>query len=157
MLDLRPVKTDDLELICRHRHEMFREAGSADAECTAMTTPFRRWLAPRLADGSYFGFIATLEHQSIAGIGLMIIDWPPHPSHPREDRRGYMLNLFVQPEHRRSGVARALLDASEREFASRGVAYLILHATSMGRPLYERNGWAQTTEMAKTLPSASKA
>jgi GNAT superfamily N-acetyltransferase len=157
MLDLRPVKPDDLELICGHRQEMFRDAGYADAECAAMARPFRRWLAPRLADGSYFGFIAALEHQSIAGIGLMIIDWPPHPSHPLEDRRGYLLNLFVQPEHRRRGVARALLNASEREFARFGVAYVILHATSMGRPLYERSGWAQTTEMAKTLPSASKA
>ena len=33
----------------------------------------------------------------------------------------------------------------------RGVTFAILHATAMGRPLYERLGWAATSEMSKPL------
>jgi hypothetical protein len=33
----------------------------------------------------------------------------------------------------------------------RGVSYGVLHATRMGKPLYERIGWAGTSEMAKLL------
>jgi GNAT superfamily N-acetyltransferase len=105
----------------------------------------------RLAEGRYFGFIAEESGESIGGIGLMDIDWPPHPAHPLDSRRGYVLNLFVEPAHRKRGAAQALLNASETEFRKRGLTYEVLHATAAGRRLYERNGWTSTAEMAKRL------
>src|SRR5271166_5418937 len=135
MRNIRPVSPSDLELICRHRHEMFREAGRTEADLAPMAGPFRRWLAKRLEDGAYFGFVAENAGRAIGAVGLMAIDWPPHPAHPLDDGRG---------------VAHALMTASDREFARRGLQYLILHATEAGRPLYERSGWVRTTEMAKT-------
>ena len=154
MRNIRPVSPSDLELICRHRHEMFREAGRTEADLAPMAEPFRRWLAKRLEDGAYFGFVAENAGRAIGAVGLMAIDWPPHPAHPLDDRRGYVLNLFVEPAYRGRGVAHALMTASDREFARRGLQYLILHATEAGRPLYERSGWVRTTEMAKTLTKA---
>jgi GNAT superfamily N-acetyltransferase len=130
---------------------MFCEAGRSAADLAAMAGPFRRWLAPRLADGRYFGFMAELGAVVIGGIGLMEIDWPPHPFHPEDDRRGYVLNVFVEPSHRGQGVARRLMQASESELIRRGISYAILHATEAGRPLYERTGWARTSEFAKLL------
>ena len=84
----------------------------------------------------------------------MVIDWPPHPSHPYEDRRGYVLNVFVEPSHRGRGLAKMLMQLGEAEFATRGVSFAILHATRMGRPLYEKIGWAQTSEMSKQIQRA---
>jgi predicted acetyltransferase len=40
---------------------------------------------------------------------------------------------------------------AEAEFAQRGVDFAILHATQAGRPIYERDGWRQTSEMSKVL------
>ncbi len=141
---------DDLELICHHREEMFRDAGSDEQLLRAMTGHFRRWLRPRLADGSYFGFILTCEGAPAAGVGLMLIDWPPHPQHPEHDRRGYVLNLFVEPERRRKGLARRLMQLAEEELTRRGVSLLILHATQKGRSLYSQLGWeAGSAEMLK--------
>lgn len=151
MLRLRPVTPDDLELVCRHREEMFREAGRSLEVLDAMREPFRHWLAQMLAQGTYFGFVAEAAGEPIGGVGLMVIDWPPHPAHPQDSRRGYVLNVFVEPGHRGRGVARALMEASDRAFAHRGLGYAILHATDSGRPLYERIGWAATTEMAKVI------
>jgi GNAT superfamily N-acetyltransferase len=119
-----------------------------------MTVAFRQWVAPRLKDGSYFGYIAEEGGAAVAGIGLMIIDWPPHPSHPQEDKRGYVLNVFVEPAQRGRGLARTLMQLGEAEIARRGVSFAILHATRMGRPLYEKIGWAQTSEMSKRVSKA---
>jgi ribosomal protein S18 acetylase RimI-like enzyme len=152
MLVTRAVAPADLDLICRHREEMFREAGRSDASLAAMAAPFRRWLAERLADGRYFGFVVEADGIPVAAVGLMEINWPPHPAHPVDDRRGYLLNLFVEPTHRRHGIASDLLVTSEREFVRRGIGFVVLHATDMGRPLYEQIGWKSTTEMAKALP-----
>lgn len=131
---------------------MFREAGRDEADLAAMAQPFRAWLASKLASGDYFGFVTEQQGQAVGGIGLMVIDWPPHPLHPTNDRRGYVLNLYVEPEHRKRGIAQDLMDRSEGEFGRRGIGYLILHATAQGRPLYERSGWMTTTEMGKVLP-----
>ena len=78
---------------------------------------------------------------------MMVIDWPPYPLHPTQSARGYFLNVFVEPEHRGQGLARALMDLAMEEARRRGLDHMILHATPMGRPLYEALGWTQTSEM----------
>ncbi len=155
MVTTRPIAASDLDLVCRHREEMFRVSnapGRTEEILRTMTAAFRDWIAPRLNDGRYFGYIAEDGRAPVAGIGLMIIDWPPHPSHPREDRRGYVLNVFVDPSHRKQGIGRMLMELGEAEIARRGVSFAVLHATRMGQPLYEQLGWARTSEMAKLLP-----
>jgi ribosomal protein S18 acetylase RimI-like enzyme len=155
-LSLRPLAADDADLVCRHREQMFLEAGRAASDLAVMGGPFRAWLMPRLSDGRYFGFIALAGDAPIGGVGLMEIDWPPHPAHPHDDRRGYVLNLFVDPQCRGRGAARALMEASHRELERRDLRYLVLHATQAGRPLYEKLGWASTTEMARIALRSGK-
>lgn len=116
-----------------------------------MTAHFRGWLAPRLADGSYFGYLVEEQCKPVAGIGLLVIDWPPHPSHPTQDKRGYVLNVFVEPTHRKKGIAGDLMKRSERELAARGISFAALHATRMRKPIYEGLGWATSSEMTKSL------
>ena len=153
-LTTRPVTTDDLELICDQRERMFRESntpGRTEEILSTQTVHFRSWLAPRLRDGSYFGHVVEEAGKPVAGIGLMLIDWPPGPSHPTSDKRGYVLNVFVEPSHRRKGLAATLMELADREFTTRGVSYAVLHSTRMGRPLYEKIGWTATNEMAKSF------
>lgn len=40
---------------------------------------------------------------------------------------------------------------AEAEFLARGVGFGVLHATEVGRPVYEAQGWKATAEMAKSL------
>jgi ribosomal protein S18 acetylase RimI-like enzyme len=154
-MDIRTLHTNDLDLICRHREEMFRDAGKGDDVLIPMTEHFREWVRPRLLDGSYFGYVMVDEGAPVAGIGLMLIDWPPHPAHPVQDKRGYVLNVFVEPGYRNRGLARELMNLAEVEFSRRGVGYAVLHATEKGKPLYHGLGWSGTTEMAKTLDVSS--
>jgi GNAT superfamily N-acetyltransferase len=86
--------------------------------------------------------------QVVAGLGMMVIDWPPHPSHPNDDRRAYILNVFVEPEHRRKGLAKQLMALAEDKGRQLDLRYAILHSTRQGRPLYEALGWGPTSEMA---------
>ena len=151
MIEIRPVGPADIERICAHRHAMFVEAGTAVEALAAMAAPFRAWLADHLDKGSYSGFFAEDAGKIIGGVGLMVIDWPPHPVHPGDGRRGYVLNVFVEPDYRGRGLARTLMEKAEADLRARGVTYAILHATDAGRALYECMGWAQTKEMAKRL------
>lgn len=150
-LQVRRLELKDLQMICVHRETMFLEAGGLPSDLRVMTEHFRPWLHQRLADGRYYGFALLDDDQPVAAIGLMTIDWPPHPSHPNQDQRGYVLNVFVEPAYRRRGLASALMQLAEAEFVQRGVSFAVLHATQAGRPVYEGLGWTGTAEMAKTL------
>jgi GNAT superfamily N-acetyltransferase len=147
----RPAIPGDLDLICRHRHEMFKASGRTDAIVQPSTNAFKDWLKPRIDDGSYFGWIAQIDGVDVAGLGMMVIDWPPHPSHPLQANRGYILNVFVEPLSRRRGLARALMGIAMEEAKQRNLQYLILHATAMAMPMYEKLGWRRTSEMSMTL------
>lgn len=150
-MQARLLNGGDIETICQHRENMFREAGRDAATLALMTASFRVWLKPRLEDQRYFGFMLAEHDEVLAGIGLMEIEWPPHPSHPLQDKRGYVLNVYVEPSHRKQGLAKMLMRLAEDEFARRGMQFAILHATQMGRSLYADMGWQPTTEMSKTL------
>jgi GNAT superfamily N-acetyltransferase len=52
--------------------------------------------------------------------------------------------FFVHPEHARKGVARAILDACEREAKAAGFRALELMATLPGIKFYEANGYQGT-------------
>jgi len=150
-LVLRRLLPSDLAMVCAHREAMFLEAGGDPLSLQTMTEHFRPWLQPRLADGRYYGFVLLDGEQPVAAIGLMSIDWPPHPAHPCRDQRGYVLNVYVAPSHRRLGLASKLMRLAEAEFTRRGLGFAVLHATEVGRPVYAGLGWAPTAEMAKHL------
>jgi ribosomal protein S18 acetylase RimI-like enzyme len=133
---------------------MFREAamfGATEDALKIMTTHFRAWLAPRLKDGSYFGFIAEDGNAPVAGIGLVILPWAPHPFHPADDKRGYILNVYVEPSYRRQKIGEQLMTLGEDELRRRKIGFATLHATEAGRALYQTLSWTPTTEMFKKL------
>ncbi|MCU1724038.1 GNAT family N-acetyltransferase [Pseudomonas sp. 5P_5.1_Bac1] len=150
-LVVRRLGREDREMICAHREAMFLEAGGDPVTLTRMTEHFRPWLEPRLADGRYYGFALVDGGRPAAAIGLMSLDWPPHPAHPECDQRGYVLNVYVEPGFRRRGLASKLMRLAEAEFTRRGLGFAVLHATEAGRPVYAGLGWAATAEMAKVL------
>lgn len=151
---IRPVAPSDLNLIARHRSAMFRDSGRPEDVVQAMEEPFCRWLKPRLADERYFGWIVEEDGNAVAGIGMLELDWPPHPNHPLEARRGCILNVYVEPDYRRRGIARRMMERARKEAEARGLTYLVLHATAEGRILYEALGWTDTAEMALSIAPA---
>lgn len=150
-LTVRRLAPSDQTMIGEHREAMFLEAGGDPATLQVMTEHFRPWLGERLLDGRYYGFAVLDGDVVAAAIGLMSIEWPPHPAHPTQGQRGYVLNVFVEPAYRRRGLASALMKLAEAEFAQRGIGFAVLHATEVGKPVYAGLGWAATAEMAKSI------
>ena len=151
MISFRPVAIGDLETICGHRRRMFAENDVSSAALDAMAAPFAAWLRPRLADGRYFGVMAEESGAVVGGIGLTVLDFPPHWLHPENGERGYILNVYVELSYRGQGLAKELVLRAEEEFRRRGVVFEVLHASAMGRPVYEKLGWMAMPEMGKAL------
>ena len=57
------------------------------------------------------------------------------------------MNMYTEPEHRRQGLARRLMEAMIDWTRREGYAALFLHASEAGRPLYKELGFEPTNEM----------
>jgi ribosomal protein S18 acetylase RimI-like enzyme len=148
---IRPASLDDAAAIVGHRREMFRDMGYGDgATLAAMSAAFEPWLRGRMLSGEYLAWVAVTPDRSIVGgLGLWLMDWPPHVIGSGA-RRGNILNVYVEPQSRRRGIARALMETALAWTRVNAVDCVILHASDDGRALYESLGFTPTNEMRLT-------
>jgi ribosomal protein S18 acetylase RimI-like enzyme len=115
-MEIRTAETSDAALISAHRRAMFAEIQTLDE--SVLDVVERRtvaWTERMIGEGKYCGWIATDAGRSVASAGLLILDWPPHPFDPEGELRGYLLNVYVDPEYRRRGLAHELVERSMAE------------------------------------------
>jgi GNAT superfamily N-acetyltransferase len=148
MLTTRTATTNDSPLLTAHRSAMFAEAGlGTPDDLEAMAFNFRPWVERMIASQKYIGWITEDNGQPVASAGWFELDWPPHPYDPTHEARGYLLNFWIEPSHRRRGLAKELVKLAIAESKRRGFRVTTLHASKAGRPVYESLGFAQGTEM----------
>jgi GNAT superfamily N-acetyltransferase len=147
-MTIRRATVEEADVIALHRRSMFFDMGfRGDADLEAMTVAFLPWLRRRMEVGEYLAWFAVSPDQSVvAGLGLWLMDWAPHMVGPGVPRAN-ILNVYTQPDHRRQGLARQLMDAALAWCRENGTRCIILHASHEGRPLYESLGFAPTNEM----------
>jgi GNAT superfamily N-acetyltransferase len=147
MAETRRATVADAEAIGEQRVRMFVDDGVADrGNMAQMRANFVEWVRPKLEDGSYVGWLVEEDGRLVAGAGLWEMEWPPHFM-DEDSRRAYLLNFYVAPEMRRRGLARMLLGLAVAEAKSRGIKVVTLHASKLGRLVYEQGGFKASTEM----------
>lgn len=114
---------------------------------------FRRWFCRELRGGRLWGFVA--EDPSGRAVGGALLWLQPRLPSPRFPHRvgPYVFSVYTEPDHRGRGVASRLVAALVDSAAARGYVRVELHATEMGRSIYERLGFVPTTQMRVVLPS----
>jgi ribosomal protein S18 acetylase RimI-like enzyme len=120
---------------------------------TALERRSASWTERMIREGKYYGWITTDGDRPVASAGLLILDWPPHPFDPEGELRGYLLNVYVEPEYRKRGLAHELVERCMAEARRRGIRVVTLHSSQAGRPIYERLGFHATNEMMHTEPA----
>jgi GNAT superfamily N-acetyltransferase len=146
--EIRPATIGDSEVIIAHRRAMFFEMGYHDqVVLDAMVMAFRPWLLRKMEAGEYLTWLAVRADGSVAaGLGLWLMDWPPHMVGPGS-RRGNILNVYTNPDCRRQGLARRLMELALEWCRINRIRAVILHSSNEGRPLYEKLGFRATNEM----------
>ena len=149
---IRPATIDDLSYILRHRCSMFRDMGSAtEAELVGVAMVAEEFFRKAVPNGEYRGWLAVTQSGVVAGgAGITVVPWP---GHPRETvpRRGWIQNVYTEPEFRRRGLARQLVETVIDWCRAEGFHTVSLHASHDGRALYESMGFRPTNEMRLPL------
>jgi GNAT superfamily N-acetyltransferase len=154
-ITLRPITLEDAEIITRQRQRMFVDDGVPDDDrMCALVNSFLPWVKARIQVGTYSGWFALHGDKIVAGVGMLMLDWPSHPLHI-EPLRGYVLNVYTEPAYRGRGLAKQLMKRLMEEAKERKISVLTLHASKMGRPIYEKLGFYQTSEMRLVIDESS--
>jgi GNAT superfamily N-acetyltransferase len=154
---IRPATTADLEILVAHRRAMFQDMGYSDeAALNSMTARFRPWLMKHMNAGDYHAWLTVAADGTIAaGVGLWLMEWLPHMI-GQGAYRGNILNVYTAGKFRRRGLARQLMEAVLRWCRENSIDTIILHASPLGRSLYESMGFSPSNEMRLHLATEAQ-
>jgi GNAT superfamily N-acetyltransferase len=145
---IRLAAPDEAPVLARHRASMFLDMKEVDERgASVIENASIDHLQALVEAREYFGFLADHQGEVIGGGGVWLRPLLPRPGTLRGSLEAYVLNVYTEPDHRRSGVARAIMQAIIEWSREQGVARVSLHASVEGRPLYRDLGFEPTNEM----------
>ncbi len=148
---VREANLNDIPELLRHRRGMYEDMGYDDeASLIAMTETSRPYLHEAIANGTLHAWLAEVDNRVIGGGLIIVSPWLSHP-YDRQCRQATVLNMYVDPEFRRRGIARQLMQTMIDWCRKEGFVNVSLHASEFGQPLYESLGFEPTTEMSLKL------
>lgn len=155
-MKIRRATLRDMKILVAHRRGMWFDIRYKNKKLLDVADKaYRRWAKPRLKTGELVGFIVESGGQ-VAGSGCIWLQ----PVQPRPGRPGlkggiqpYLLSMYTEHPFRKKGVATKIVKEAVRWAKVRGFARMTLHASEMGRSVYQKLGFKQTWEMRLDLKS----
>ncbi|HLV88480.1 MAG TPA: GNAT family N-acetyltransferase [Candidatus Sulfotelmatobacter sp.] len=148
---IRQAIRSDIPEILRQRRRMYEDMHYTDAHALEkMAALSAEYLKTAITNGSFYAWLACAKERPIAGGAVIVNPWLAHP-YDLECRRATILNVYTEPEYRRQGIARLLMQTMIAWCKEAGLARVTLHASEDGRHLYESLGFEQSNEMRLTL------
>jgi ribosomal protein S18 acetylase RimI-like enzyme len=156
---IRPAAVADRATLVEFRLAMFADMAAlrprveavSPAEPAVLREANERWMGEHFGR-DFISWIAELDGQPVASVGLLWFAHPPGPASPG-GLEAYVLNVYTRPEARRMGLAKALMEQLIEEAQSAGVRRIWLRASDEGRLLYEAMGF-QTGNYLELVPES---
>ncbi len=140
-------RAEDLQALTCMRARMFAEFWDGEVDLRALAGADAAYFGPLLERGeAAFWLVRDEAGEVVASAAVAVYGVPPKPW-ALAGRAAYVCSMYTDPAHRRRGLARRLLGRCLDFAGDLGLTVLTLHASPMGRPLYEGHGFTQTNEM----------
>lgn len=135
---------EDIGILTKTRIEVLRAANqlSDDADMTEVEKQSYEYYSKALRDGSHTAYLVFDGKNFIGAGGVSYYRVMPTYHNP-SGNKAYIMNMYTSPKYRRKGIAYKTLDLLVGDAKSRGVNVILLEATEMGRPLYEKYGFVK--------------
>lgn len=148
---IRRASAKDIPILVRHRRAMFEAMGQGEG-LDEMSERFAEWAEGAMEGDIFFAWLAETENREpVSGGAVTLLPWPPTADDPTPIR-ACVYNVWTEPEHRKRGLARKIMEAIHEWCGERGIRTMSLHASDQGRPLYASLGYQPTNEMRMKLP-----
>jgi GNAT superfamily N-acetyltransferase len=147
---VRPAALAELEIAGELRATMAREMdGNWDVEHPGWREGFVRFFREKQERGDAQLFYAEREGKVVGMAAFSVLD--EYRALAFGTPRGWVNSVYVVPEFRRRGIARALMLEGLQWMRRRGCVVARLRTSDEGRPLYEMLGFVEGKEMELEL------
>jgi GNAT superfamily N-acetyltransferase len=152
---VRRTTLRDVEILVKLRnamHEELRHRTKLELENGARE--YRQFIREMTRKKRFIGFLAYDRKNPALAIGggcVWLREVQPRPSKKIERYVPYVLSMYTEPAYRGKGVATAIMRETMRWSKVHGYSRMTLHASELGRPVYSKLGWKQSSEMQMRL------
>ena len=143
---IRKANEGDLETLLELRLLYLKEAfdknsykNSYDEETTAAT--IKDYFKRQINGDVFTAYLAEADGEVAAVIFEIRVEKPASPCF-LSGKTAMLMNVYTKENYRRQGIAEALLKTVIADAKAAGISCIDLTATDVGRPLYEKHGFA---------------
>ena len=139
-IQYRKMTSGDLDTFIQMRISQLREEGAK--EDIDLAPSLRDYYERHMADGTFVSWLAVDEDKIIGTSGMSFVEKPPYFGCP-SGRIGLLSSMYTDPEYRRKGIAKELLQRVVDEAGSYGCGTVHITASDMGVLLYTDFGFVK--------------
>ena len=137
-IDYRRLSKEYLETFIQMRITQLREEGAKEE--IDLAPALRDYYNRHMADGTFVSWIAFDGEKIIGTSGMSFVEKPPYFGCP-SGKMGLLSSMYTDPEYRRRGIAKELLDRVVKEARNYGCGTVQITASDMGVKLYSAYGF----------------
>lgn len=138
-MQYRFASAADIPLLTDQRLR-FLEIAKTNPDHASMQQNLLRYFNDAFAADTIDVLLAETGGQCI-GTGIVFYYQSVPSTFNPEGKNAYLTSMYVAPEYRRQGVATAMVNRLMDKAKHRGYPVIMLNASEMGRPLYEKLGF----------------
>ena len=149
---LRPATFHDDALIAENFRRMWADYDLDKLLSSEWLAETLRFIARARAGLEYKAFVAEVGSEPVGSVACQVFGGL-YPAVFQADKRkyGYIWGVYVLPEHRNRGIAKALTNACTDYLRTIGCTRVLLHASPLGEPVYKRLGFEPSNELVLEL------
>jgi ribosomal protein S18 acetylase RimI-like enzyme len=144
-MKIRKASKNDSKWILHHRIEMLKDMGESE-EYLSETTKLTKQFLENDWTQDYLYFLIEEKSKVVGGCGISTFRIPPKLSQPT-GIYAYLSNMFIEPEYRRKGLGKMLIDYVIDFCRAERIGLLVLHASDKGLPLYRSLGFVSSEQL----------
>ena len=134
----RKLTAADLDTFISMRIKQLREEGAT--EDLDLVPALKDFYNRHLADGTFVSWLALDGEKIVGTSGMSFVEKPPYFSCP-SGKIGLLSSMFTDPDYRRMGIAKELLNRVVCEAREYGCGTVQITASDMGVKLYTSYGF----------------
>ena len=133
---------EDINVLTETRIEVLRAANrlSDTIDMSEVERESYNYYQKALCDGSHIAYLVFDGKRFVGAGGVSFFQVMPSYHNP-SGKKAYIMNMYTNPAYRRRGIAAKTLDMLVKDAKNKGIKFISLEATDMGKPLYEKYGF----------------
>lgn len=142
--EYKKASIEDIDELVRTRIIVLHAANklSDDEDMSVVEKESYAYYRRALETGEHIAYLVYDNGAFVGAGGVSFYQVMPTYHNPT-GKKSYIMNMYTAPEYRRQGIAIHTLDLLVKDAKEQGVLQISLEAMYMGRPLYERYGFAK--------------